>query len=95
MDRFIIPVFAVLLGGYFIYHANVGKHGWEAREKLGDEVNRLEFRVAGLVAEREMLEKRVGLLRNGSLERDMLDEQARYQLNLLHRNEIVIMSRSN
>ena len=36
------------------------------------------------------LEQRVQLLHDGSLEKDMLDEQARRALNLAHPDELVI-----
>ena len=51
----------------------------------------LENQLAGLKVTREKLASRVRLLKDGNIERDMLDEQARYQLNFLHEDEIVIM----
>ena len=51
----------------------------------------LQFQIADLEREREELANRVALLKNGSLERDMLDEQVRYQLNMIHNDEIVVM----
>ena len=44
-------------------------------------------------AERIQLERRVEMLNDGSLERDMLDEHARRSLNLALPDEIVIMRR--
>jgi len=43
-----------------------------------------------LQGNREKLETRVALLRPGTMEKDMLDEQARYHLNLAREEEIVI-----
>ena len=42
-------------------------------------------------AQRVELERRVQLLHDGTLEKDMLDEQARRALNLSHADEITIM----
>ena len=50
----------------------------------------LEGELEALREARRKLERRVSLLNDGSLERDMLDEQARRALNLARKNEIVI-----
>ena len=46
--------------------------------------------LAAVEAERSTLERRVDLLRPDHLDRDMLDERARSQLNLAAPNDIVI-----
>ena len=68
-----------------------GRYGWENQQVLKETVIQLEYRYAALQIEREQLQNRVLLLKNGTIERDMLDEQARYHLNLLNHDEIVIM----
>lgn len=89
--RYIVPALATLFLGYFGFHAFHGEYGISS--KL-----RLEERKAVLLAEldrkraiREELEQRVLLLREGTIEKDMLDEQARRALNLSAANEITIM----
>ena len=76
---------------YFTYHSLTGRHGLRSHDKAVDRAVMLEFKLAALREERDQLVKRVGLLKNGSLEKDMLDEQARYHLNLLRSDEIAIM----
>jgi len=44
-----------------------------------------------LQEESSELKSRVKLLVDGSIEYDMLDEQARYHLNLIQNDEIVLM----
>ncbi|WP_187971513.1 FtsB family cell division protein [Aquibium microcysteis] len=89
--RYIVPALATLFLGYFGFHAFHGEYGISS--KL-----RLEERKAVLIAEldrkraiREELEQRVQLLRDGTIEKDMLDEQARRALNLSGPDEITIM----
>ena len=48
--------------------------------------------LADLTQKREELERQVLLLSDGSLEKDMLDEIARYQLNVSREDEIVIFN---
>lgn len=86
-----IPCLSLVLSAYFAYHAWSGRYGIESMRKLDAEAIRLEFQLAAVRASREALEKRVMLLRDGSIERDMLDEQARNALNLVHKDEIVIL----
>ena len=61
------------------------------REAAVDDALALEYKLAALSEERSQVVKRVNLLKNGSIEKDMLDEQARYHLNLLRDDEIAIM----
>ncbi|MDJ0613033.1 MAG: septum formation initiator family protein [Rhizobiaceae bacterium] len=91
LHRLVIPVFCLTLSAYFYYHSTIGKFGLESHRQTVERSLELEFRLASLRQDREELEKRVMLLKNGSIERDMLDEQARYNLNLLHGDEIVLM----
>ena len=91
LHRLFLPVFCLTLSAYFYYHSMIGKYGLESHKLTTERSIELQFKLASLQHEREELENRVLLLKNGSIERDMLDEQARYNLNLLHKDEIVIM----
>ena len=86
-----MPFFCVLLSVYFFHHSLSGRYGWEAQQVMQEKAIQLDYRLAGLRIKRDQLQTRVLLLKNGSIERDMLDEQARYHLNLLGTDEIAIM----
>ena len=58
------------------------------------EAAELQARLDAIRAERIELERRVQLLHDGTLEKDMLDEQARRALNLSQADEIAIMRSS-
>lgn len=86
-----IPLLSLILSAYFAYHAWSGRYGIESMRRLDAEAVRLEFELAAVRASRETVERKVMLLRDGTIERDMLDEQARNALNLVHKDEIVIL----
>ena len=88
---FIIPVFAILSGLYFTFHAFEGDFGILSREKLEAKAVLLQTQLAEVSADREKLEWRVRLLQDGSIERDMLDERARLNLGLTGEREVVIV----
>jgi len=88
--RFALPVTATLLTGYFLYHALEGDHGLQAYMRLNEQVAQERAELAALTAERQALEHRISLLHPSSLDRDMLDEEARRQLGFMAPGEIVL-----
>ncbi|MFN3549446.1 MAG: FtsB family cell division protein [Mesorhizobium sp.] len=89
--RYIVPAFATLFLGYFGFHAFHGEYGIYSKYRLAERKAALLVELDRKRAVREELEQRVLLLRDGTLERDMLDEQARRALNLSAPDEITIM----
>ncbi len=90
LGRFILPAITASFLGYFGYHSLHGDYGLRAMEDFRrQKVERVE-KLASLEKRRAKLEKQVKLLSDGSLERDMLDERARYSLNITKPDEIVI-----
>ena len=81
----------VTLSAYFIYHSLNGRFGLTSFKETNAKTRILKNELAALRKEREQLSARVKLLKPGSIEKDMLDEQARYYLDLIHEDEIVIM----
>lgn len=90
--RFVVPAITAAFLSYFGYHSVNGDFGLEATARF--EAQRVEraAELAALSAKRKALEKQVELMSDGSLERDMIDEMARYQLNLSRTDEIVIFN---
>jgi cell division protein FtsB len=90
LGRLVTPVLAACFLSYFGYHVVNGDLGIEAAK--GFEQRRIE-RLAELedvVKHRKDLEREVALMSDGSLEKDILDEKARYSLNVSRADEIVI-----
>lgn len=88
--RIIIPVITGLFLAYFGFHAYHGEYGIYSSYQLDARIAEAQSRLDALVAARSKLEGRIALLRDGSLEKDMLDEQARRALNVARENEVVI-----
>ena len=88
--RLIVPSIAILFLAYFGFHAYHGEYGLYAKYRLEARASDLEKQLAALTEQRELLEHRVALLHDGTLEKDMLDEQARRELNLAQEDEVII-----
>ena len=89
--RVAIPLVCAVLLAYFAFHSWNGRYGIKSMRETSEEIVRLEFELARVSTERKALDARVRLLRDGTIERDMLDEQARSVLNLVNRDELVVL----
>ena len=89
--RLIVPAISALFLAYFGFHAYHGEFGIYSKYQLEDRAVELQARLDVVRAARMDLERRVQLLHDGTLEKDMLDEQARRALNLSQPDEITIM----
>ncbi len=96
LRRFLLPLavycVSAMVVGYFVYHAQHGNRGIETKIALKQEIFRLEGELDELKREKATWERRVAMLRGGGLDRDLLEERARLDLNRLHRNDVVIMT---
>jgi cell division protein FtsB len=88
--RLVTPILAAAFLSYFGYHVVNGDLGLEAAKRF--EQRRVErlAELDGLLQQRKELEREVALMSDGSLEKDILDEKARYALNVSRTDEIVI-----
>ncbi len=90
----IVPAIAAAFLSYFGYHTFHGEFGINAKQAFEERIVALSSDLDAVRHRRAELEHRVRLLRDGSLEKDILDEYARKALNLAHENEIVIYRNS-
>jgi cell division protein FtsB len=74
---------------YFIFHSIYGNRGIISYFKLNNRFQKATEELEDLRAERIEIEHRVKLLRPGSLDKDMLEEQARSVLGVASPNEKV------
>ncbi len=91
LPRLILPVSTVLFLSYFGYHALYGGNGLYSKHIVEEQIKDLQARHEVLRAAREALQKEVALLSDGTVEKDMLDEQARRALNVAQPGELVIL----
>lgn len=76
---------------YFGYHTVQGENGLLAYARKSGQVQRAQIELAQLQDERKRLELRTSLMRSDSLDPDMLDEQARWALGVLHPDDVIIV----
>lgn len=77
--------------GYAGYHFVEGERGIKAWWSVDQQIEEAERERDTVLAERERLEARVRLLREDSLNSDMLDERVRRILNYGREGELVIL----
>lgn len=92
--RLIVPGISALFLAYFGFHAYHGEFGIWSKYRYETAAAELQAELDTIKAKRMDLERRVQLLHDGTLEKDMLDEQARRALNLSQADEIVVMRKS-
>ncbi len=88
--QILAPLAGAALIGYFIYHAVQGDRGLVAWWNLRYEIEKADYELAEVTAQKKILEHRVGLLRPESLDRDMLEERARAMLGVVHADDLIV-----
>jgi cell division protein FtsB len=88
-----LPLLTSGVLAYFSHHAVNGSLGLVSKQKYEQQIEFLQAELANVEGVRLALEKKTAMLRNGSLERDMIDEQARRLLGVTRANEIVVLHR--
>ncbi|CAN7269841.1 septum formation initiator family protein [Bosea sp. LjRoot9] len=78
---------------YFLFHAQHGARGLEARDTLQGTLRGMEAELAALTVERKSWEQRLSLVRDEAVDRDLLEEMARNTLGRIHKNDVILMGR--
>ena len=99
LRAFLVPMLLYAVSGgavyYFMYHAQHGNRGIETKAALKQQIVEMDAEIATLRSERKDWERRVAMMRTGTVDRDLLEERARLTLNRLHRNDVVVMTGPN
>ena len=92
----LIPlVFYLVLGGasaYLVKNASKGQHGAEARAAFDKELAAQKAELASRQDERERWRRRVDSLRNETVDRDLLEDEAHRLLDRAGPDEVVIFT---
>jgi cell division protein FtsB len=91
VPRLILPVATALFLTYFGYHALYGGNGLYSKHIVEEQTKELQAKLDDLTSRRQALQQQVALLSDGTVEKDMLDEQARRALNMAQPGELVIL----
>lgn len=89
--RLILPAITVGVLSYFGFHAYHGEFGLYSKYAFEARAVVLQKELDEISTRRLDLERRVQLLHDGTIERDMLDEQARRALDFSQPDELTIM----
>jgi len=87
------PVLGACLIVYIAYHMVQGDRGLIAYWQLTKQVTQADIVHLRLSRQREIIQNRVNLLNPRSLDRDMLEERARFMLGYSLPDEVVIFKR--
>ncbi len=79
--------------GYFGYHGIHGERGLRAHRNFDAEIAVLTAQLSELEADRKKLQARVARFEPSSVDRDLLDEEARRNLGWLHPNDRIVVPR--
>lgn len=91
LPRLILPVSTALILCYFGYHALYGGNGLFSKHLVEAQTKELQTRLDRLSVRRFALQQQVAMLSDGTVEKDMLDEQARRALNMAQPGELIIL----
>lgn len=86
----VVAMFLLATLGYFAWQGQWSPMGVQGLDALQASRSKLELELASLRSKRQQFEARVSLLRQESLDPDMLDEMARVQLGLLGPNDFLV-----
>ena len=91
----LIVVIGVCLSFYFCYHLIAGERSYLRLISLNHQISTTEKQFDTASAERTALEHKVVMMRPGSVNRDLLEEQARSVLGFHYPDEKVIIKNTN
>ena len=86
---------SVLILAYFGWHGFYGPRSVEQARQVRHRLTAIKAELTGISNKRKMLAARVSLLRPGSIDPDMLDEQARRILGFAGKNDLKVLLASD
>jgi len=90
IGKLLLPLMMVFFVFYLVFNALSGERGIYALLKEERRLESLKKELQTVSDERKDMETRVRLMSAGSLDRDMLDEQARLILNSAGEDEVIV-----
>lgn len=87
----IVAVIGVCLAVYFCYHLIAGQRSYLRLVSLNTQIEDAQTQLAMNTAQREQLEQKVVMMRPGSVNADLLEEQARKVLGFHYDGEKVLI----
>jgi cell division protein FtsB len=75
---------------YFVWHAYNGSRGLKAKEEYRQQIAELTTRLHAIQDERAGWERRISMMSADSIDRDLLEEEARVTLGRVQKDELVL-----
>lgn len=94
LRRNMLAIIGICLTIYFSYHLVAGQRGYVRLMSLENEIAQALTEQELLIAKRESIEKKVVMMRPGSIDRDLLEERVRYVLGYNAPNDIILLQDS-
>ena len=91
----LIIVIGVCLSLYFCYHLIAGERSYLRLISLNYQISQTEKQLETSAAQRAGMEQKVVMMRPGSVNRDLLEEQARSVLGFHYKDEKVLIKGTN
>jgi cell division protein FtsB len=91
LRRNLLAVIGICISFYFSYHLIAGQRGYLSLVSLEHHIKRASVDYAQNKSERERLEKKVIMMRPGSIDRDLLEERARHVLGYRFADELILI----
>ena len=91
----LIAVIGVCLSFYFCYHLIAGERSYLRLVSLNRQIDTAAKQYVVSSAERGALEQKVVMMRPGSVNRDLLEEQSRKVLGFHYKDEKVLIKNAN
>jgi cell division protein FtsB len=88
----LLTIIGFILFSYFSYHAVLGERSYVRLLTLERQVSEITQTHNALETERLAWEKKVTMLRPGSIDKDLLEERARYVLGYGYEDERIILA---
>ncbi|WP_158811548.1 septum formation initiator family protein [Beijerinckia sp. L45] len=78
------------IGSYFVWHAINGERGLKTNDEYERSITMLRGEYAAVQSERAQWQHRIDLMRGETIDRDLLEEEARVLLDRVHKNDLVV-----
>ena len=79
------------VGSYFVWHATNGQRGLKAKAEYKRQMKDMAVQLSDLQAQKARWSRRVELMRGKTIDRDILEEEARIVLGRLGNDDLIVM----
>ncbi len=91
LRRNMMAIIGICLSFYFCYHLVAGQRGYLRLMSLENKLASAEQQLDTVQAKRTKVEKKVVMMRPGTIDRDLLEERARHVLGYRHKDELILL----